>query len=80
LSISLPSGCWAEKDGCQPQRALNQQNAQDQNIRGRGGGANSRVGQAAHQQADTATRVSTPQMPPRIMAISCFWDIGRNHE
>ena len=43
-----------EGDGCQPQRALNQQNAQDQNIRGRGGGANSRVGQAAHQQADTA--------------------------
>ena len=43
-----------EGDGRQPQRALNQQNAQDQNIRGRGGGANARVGQAAHQQADTA--------------------------
>ncbi len=36
------------------QRALNQQNAQDQDIRSGGGGANARVGQAARQQANTA--------------------------
>lgn len=50
-AVRMPGG---EGNSRQPQRTLNQQNAQDKNIRGRGGGANARVGQAAHQQAESA--------------------------
>lgn len=49
-----------EGDRRQPQRALNQQNAQDQNISRGGGGANARVGQAARQQADAAHQGERP--------------------